>query len=115
MREVIPPLPQYAFMAWCSVKKEQGQLYSYLYLSYGLPVGRFRDVPEKISVFNAFLVSGLPKTYLNIILHLPYGLPVGRFQQVLQHNNSVCNAFLFSPIWYPTTTPHGTTTQKTST
>jgi hypothetical protein len=23
----IPPLPQYAFMAWCSVKKAQGQLY----------------------------------------------------------------------------------------
>jgi hypothetical protein len=26
----IPPLPQYAFMAWCSVKKAQGQLYLYL-------------------------------------------------------------------------------------
>jgi len=26
MRGVIPPLPQYAFMAWCSVKA-QGQLY----------------------------------------------------------------------------------------
>jgi hypothetical protein len=26
----IPPLPQYAFMAWCSVKA-QGQLYLYLY------------------------------------------------------------------------------------
>jgi hypothetical protein len=29
MREVTPPLPQYAFMAWCSVKA-QGQLYLYL-------------------------------------------------------------------------------------
>jgi hypothetical protein len=27
----IPPLPQYAFMAWCSVKA-QGQLYLYLTL-----------------------------------------------------------------------------------
>jgi len=27
MRRAIPPLPQYAFMAWCSVKKAQGQLY----------------------------------------------------------------------------------------
>jgi hypothetical protein len=28
MSGAIPPLPQYAFMAWCSVKKEaQGQLY----------------------------------------------------------------------------------------
>jgi hypothetical protein len=26
MREAIPPLPQYAFMAWCLVK-EQGQFY----------------------------------------------------------------------------------------
>jgi hypothetical protein len=26
MSEAIPPLPQYAFMLWCSVKKEQGQL-----------------------------------------------------------------------------------------
>jgi hypothetical protein len=31
MRGAIPPLPQYAFMAWCSVKA-QGQLYLYLYL-----------------------------------------------------------------------------------
>jgi hypothetical protein len=28
MSGAIPPLPQYAFMAWCSVKrKAQGQLY----------------------------------------------------------------------------------------
>jgi hypothetical protein len=27
MRSAIPPLPQYAIMAWCLVKKEQGQLY----------------------------------------------------------------------------------------
>jgi hypothetical protein len=26
MREAMPPLPQYASMAWCSVKKAQGQL-----------------------------------------------------------------------------------------
>jgi hypothetical protein len=29
MREAKPPLPQYALMAWCSVKA-QGQLYLYL-------------------------------------------------------------------------------------
>jgi hypothetical protein len=28
----IPPLPQYAFMAWCLVKA-QGQFYLYLYLN----------------------------------------------------------------------------------
>jgi hypothetical protein len=32
MRGAIPPLPQYALMAWCSVKKAQGQLYI---LTYG--------------------------------------------------------------------------------
>jgi hypothetical protein len=32
MRGAILPLPQYAFMAWCSVEA-QGQLYFYLYLS----------------------------------------------------------------------------------
>jgi len=32
MRGFIPPVPQYAFMAWCSVKKAQGQLYLYLYV-----------------------------------------------------------------------------------
>jgi hypothetical protein len=31
MSGAIPPLPQYAFMAWCLVKA-QGQLYLYLYL-----------------------------------------------------------------------------------
>jgi len=30
MRGAAPPLPPYAFMAWCSVKA-QGQLYLYLY------------------------------------------------------------------------------------
>jgi hypothetical protein len=31
MRGAIPPLSQYAFMAWCSVKA-QGQLYLYLFI-----------------------------------------------------------------------------------
>jgi hypothetical protein len=29
----IPPFPQHSFMAWCAVKKAQGQLYFYLYLA----------------------------------------------------------------------------------
>jgi hypothetical protein len=29
MRGAIPPLPQYVFMAWCSVKT-QGQIYPYI-------------------------------------------------------------------------------------
>jgi hypothetical protein len=32
MSGAIPPLPQYAFMAWC-LEKAQGQLYIYLVLS----------------------------------------------------------------------------------
>jgi len=31
MSEAIPPLPQYAFMTWCTVKAQR-QLYFYLYL-----------------------------------------------------------------------------------
>jgi hypothetical protein len=35
MSRAIPPLPQYAFMAWCSVKaQEQLYLYIYLYILY---------------------------------------------------------------------------------
>jgi hypothetical protein len=43
MLGVIPPLLQYALMAWCSVKKAQGQFYLllhlclYLYNSYRMP------------------------------------------------------------------------------
>jgi len=37
MRTAIPPLYQYVFMALCSVKKTQGQLYLYL-LALSLPV-----------------------------------------------------------------------------
>jgi hypothetical protein len=33
MSGAIPPLPQYAFMAWCLVKA-QGQLYLYLFLTF---------------------------------------------------------------------------------
>jgi hypothetical protein len=35
MSGAIPPLPQYAFMAWCSVKI-QGQLYLYLIKEIGI-------------------------------------------------------------------------------
>jgi hypothetical protein len=31
MSGAILPLPQYAFMAWCSFKKAQGQLHVYFY------------------------------------------------------------------------------------
>jgi hypothetical protein len=34
MCEALTPHPQYAFMAWCSVKKAQGQLYFTFTLRY---------------------------------------------------------------------------------
>jgi hypothetical protein len=43
MREAIPPLPQYSFMAWCSVKA-QGQLYLIMFFS----AGRFAEIVEKL-------------------------------------------------------------------
>jgi hypothetical protein len=59
MRGAIPPLPQYAFMAWCSIKKAQGQLYLlpfYRYNGYYLISGASflnapRLVPHDSSVF----------------------------------------------------------------
>jgi hypothetical protein len=46
MPGAISPLPQYAFMAWCSVRKAQGQLYLYLFYGYETcsPHGRGRGV-----------------------------------------------------------------------
>jgi hypothetical protein len=41
MRGAILPLPQYASMAWCSVKKTQGQLYLYT------PLGQFKGLELK--------------------------------------------------------------------
>jgi hypothetical protein len=45
MGGAIPPLSQYAFIAWCSVKKEaQGQLYLY-HLSFNMQgQGNTRDI-----------------------------------------------------------------------
>jgi hypothetical protein len=41
MRGAIPPLLQYAFIAWCSVKKVQGQFYLYFYKDHYLCVRSF--------------------------------------------------------------------------
>jgi hypothetical protein len=41
----IPPLPQYAFMAWCSVKA-QGQFYLLIFSEYQM------DISEECAVEN---------------------------------------------------------------
>jgi hypothetical protein len=49
MSGTIPPLPQYAFMAWCSVKA-QGQLYLYLSLATGKLMdisGKYKNISMK--------------------------------------------------------------------
>jgi hypothetical protein len=72
MSVAIPPLPYYAFMAWCLVKA-QGQptslvLYSHLYLC--LPSGLFSS--GSLTIFYAFLISFMPVTCQDhlILLHL---------------------------------------------
>jgi hypothetical protein len=42
MDGAITQLPQYAFKAWYSVKKVQGQLYIYLYSTSSISIGRVR-------------------------------------------------------------------------
>jgi hypothetical protein len=52
MSGTIPPLPQYAFMAWCSVKA-QGQIY--LYLSSLRHVIFMQDILESGKKYNGKL------------------------------------------------------------
>jgi hypothetical protein len=40
MSGAVPPLPQYAFMGWCSAKKAQGQLLSYRRIMANNELGR---------------------------------------------------------------------------
>jgi hypothetical protein len=54
MSGAIPPLSQYAFVAWCSVKKAQGQLHLYLYLKTDL--GCFFYIPSNFTESNHALV-----------------------------------------------------------
>jgi hypothetical protein len=53
-----PPLPQYAFVAWCSVKA-QGQLYLYLYLLdldvYNTKTGHLRDLSSQSVLYPGHL------------------------------------------------------------
>jgi hypothetical protein len=55
MSGAVPPLPHYAFMAWCSVKA-QGQLYLTL-LSKRITADRNRDISEILSVLMNVVVK----------------------------------------------------------
>jgi len=50
MSGAIPPLPQYAFMSWCSVKV-QGQLTFYLYIYYRYGIGKLNVVEDVFNIF----------------------------------------------------------------
>jgi hypothetical protein len=53
MSGAITPLPQYAFMAWCSVKTQR-QLYLYLYNSSGISL-----LPTSYKILSNILLSRL--------------------------------------------------------
>jgi hypothetical protein len=60
MSRAIPPLPQYAFMAWYSVKA-QGQLYSYLYLMRTSMKNKGFKTLSEFGLTEAFLASFVTK------------------------------------------------------
>jgi hypothetical protein len=59
MSGAIPPLPQYAFMARCSVKA-QGQLYLYLYLLSQLIMERAYSSQRKHYILELGVLNPLP-------------------------------------------------------
>jgi hypothetical protein len=63
MRGVIPPLPQYAFMAWCSVKKSTGiQCVQYC----GMPSTlKFYRSPPFFDKYRNFVITLLDFNCLN--------------------------------------------------
>jgi hypothetical protein len=74
MRGAIPPLPQYAFMACCSLKKAQGQLYLTLHIRG--PFAKFVDSPYYSeselcggAVTVSFSSTSLGKRCTSITLH----------------------------------------------
>jgi hypothetical protein len=61
MSGVIHPLPQYAFMVWCSVKA-QGQFYIYLSPeTFGYTLAEFQNGPEAFFFF-FFFQTGVRQT-----------------------------------------------------
>jgi hypothetical protein len=62
MSGAIPPLPQYASMAWCLVKA-QGQLYLFHYMYASMPL----DIPNQLTAMKVKpAYKGFP-TYLNVL------------------------------------------------
>jgi hypothetical protein len=47
MHGVIPPLPQYAFMAWCSVKEKHRDNFTFYLLPFNRQRTSFNDSHEK--------------------------------------------------------------------
>jgi hypothetical protein len=57
MGGAVPPLPQYAFMAWCSVRESTGQLYLYLYLYLYHRAGSLKTVASELAEYKLELVA----------------------------------------------------------
>jgi hypothetical protein len=54
MRVAIPPLPQYAFMAWCLFKQRDNFTFTF-YMDYFTYI-RFNNVASFLQLYHAFLV-----------------------------------------------------------
>jgi hypothetical protein len=113
MSGAMPPLPQYDFMVWCSVKKEHRDNFSFTWewdiTNCGSRTQRFQTVNTKIShrtrssvssIPPPILTTYLPRTILMLYTHILLGLPRG-------FRNKIPHAFPGFPI-QPTCPAHRT-------
>jgi hypothetical protein len=54
MRGVTPPLPEYAFMAWCSVKKKHGDNFTFTFTGQNKSMGIDTQEPPIVRLFVQF-------------------------------------------------------------
>jgi hypothetical protein len=74
MSGAIPPLPQYAFMVWCSVKG-QGQVYLYLYNTEVMNVCCFLSTYAYIFILKEKFIFTFLSSYIiyNVLFLQVYG------------------------------------------
>jgi hypothetical protein len=64
MRGAVPPLPQYAFMAWCLVKHRDNFTFTFKWIDEL----KFNDDATKLSQTERFI--GMPKGRIHLEFHL---------------------------------------------